>query len=299
MYLLHNSQTNPDEFFPPEDLQRLQVEERDKTIEKVDASIADKVDTVLWKDDVLRKTDYLEIDVHVKDRVVYLNGYVNGAMNLQLVEDAVGTVQGILDVKNRLYQDDKLLSEVSAALGRIEGVYGNKFSTGVRHGVVVLNGEVSGPTERFLAENCAAGIPGVRGVINYLRIRGKVLDAEDQRFLQPSIGEEIIFLDGLSGRVKQVIINPVNRRVIAIIIQRHLPSLQQEARSLEKGKASPPEQLIVIPVRVVRYITRESGFLSIQSTDTAQYEFFNPSRFNVPHKDWVPPYPYRTNDVLF
>src|SRR3972149_10315302 len=67
--------------------------------------------------------------------------------------------------------------------------------------------------------NMQPTIPGVRGVINSVRAPGVDLEAEDQRFLQPVIGEQIYFRDGLLGIVQRVIINPNNRRVVAMVVR--------------------------------------------------------------------------------
>jgi hypothetical protein len=49
----------------------------------------------------------------------------------------------------------------------------------------------------------------------------------------------------------------------------------------------------------VRYLTRDSGFLHIQSEETERYKDFSPALFFTPAADWTPPYPYCPTDVLF
>jgi hypothetical protein len=219
--------------------------------------------------------------------------------NQHRAERAIQAIPGLLGVNNYLIPDDRLLAEVATALGSLEHTYDCKFFTGVSHGVVLLSGEVSDAKVILLAEKCAASNPNVRGVINSVRVRGSDPDLKGQPFLQPSIGEEIFFLNGISGVVRQVIINPNNRRVVAMTVWGRYAGQQQELKSLNKGEARPPERLIVLSMDLVRYLTKVSGFLTISSNEKNRYMDFNPASFRTPEEDWVPPYPYCSEDVLF
>ncbi len=262
---------------------------------KTDAAISDEVETALSNDSVLRVIDYHEIGVNVKNGVVSLVGHVSGIMNKNRIENVVGSVDGILGVKTHLVADDKLLLKVAGGLASIEQGEENRIYTIVHNGIVVLDGKVVSVEVRSSAEQLAAIVPGVRGVINNILVPGTILDAESQDFIQPSIGQEIHFLDGLSGFVKQVVINRKNRRVVAIVIQGRFP----EKRTAMTGGNQTPKRMAVIPVNAIRYITYESGFLHIASTETSQYQDFDPAKFTTPDSDWVPPYPYRKDDVLW
>jgi len=266
---------------------------------KTDASLAGEVESALWDDDVLRVTDYLEVDVRVKNAVVTLTGHITGIMNQERIERALGNVKGILGVRIHLVADDKLLLNVAEALAQIEGVEGKHIFAKVQNGVVGLSGQVISAEVRGLAEQYAANVPSVRGVINNIAAPGIDLDTEDQRFLQPSIGEKIIFRDGLFGFVKQVIINRNNRRVVGMIIQGQFPDQQLKPGSMTIGETQTPDRLAVIPIRVIRYLTSNSGFLLIDSTETTRYQDFDPASFVAPNVDWVPPYPYCAENVQF
>jgi hypothetical protein len=165
--------------------------------------------------------------------------------------------------------------------------------------VVLLSGNVNDAKLILLAEKCASSNPNVRGVINSIRVEGGDLDLQSQPFLQPIIGEEIFFLNGVSGLVKQVIINPDNRCVIAMTVQGHFTDQRQELKSFNNGEARLPERLIVIPMNLIRYLTRDSGFLYINSDERERYENFEPALFRMPNSGWAPPYPYCTKEVLF
>jgi osmotically-inducible protein OsmY/sporulation protein YlmC with PRC-barrel domain len=269
---------------------------------KSDAAIADEVDRVLWKETVLRKTDYGQVDVRVKDGFVFLSGYVISTQNKRLIENAVRIIAGILGLKIYLIADDELLLKVAGALGQIEHSYGTKFFTSVDHGVVGLNGEVNTLDIRSKAERCAAGIPWVRGVINNVRAPGIDIKTEDQRFLQPAIGQEIYFGDGLTGTVMQVVINPNNRRVTGMIVQRRTTHPQQKIGPLTGNGEPYPRHFIYIPVSAIHHLTHSAGFLRKSDQDTIRvYDFddFDLAHFSLPGEDWAPPYPYCPEDVLF
>jgi len=244
-------------------------------------------------------TAYPEVDVRVNQGVLSITGHIIGMMSQDRIEKAVGNVTGLLGVKIHLILDDKLLLNVAEALGKIEPVEGKHVFAQVENGVVVLSGEVVSAYVRGLAEQYAAHLPGVRGVINNIAAPGVDLSVEDQRFLQPSIGEEIFFRDSLFGFVKQVIINRNNRRVVGILIQGRFPDKQLQGGSMSAGESEPPVRLAVIPVSVIRYLTTTSGFLLIDSTETTRYQDFDPADFKAPDADWVPPYPYCVGDVSF
>jgi osmotically-inducible protein OsmY len=269
-------------------------------IRQNDRVIKEAIYQALWKDSVLRAIEYYEIDVHIRNETVYLYGHIVGITSQLRIMNAIRTVPGILGIKNHLVLDDKLTLEVATALGKLEHAYDCKFFTGTSHGVVSLNGTVSDQSVRMLAEKCAASNPNVRGVINHIRINGSEPEPQNQPFRQPTTGEIIYFLDGISGVVQQVIINPNNRRVIAMAVHGKFSSKHQELKSLNNAETRLLEQLIVVPMKTVRYLTKVSGFLYINSNESDQYQDFDPASFYVPNWwDWKPPYPYCPDDVLF
>lgn len=301
MVVAQSTQTSPAEFSRCDDRSWLPVDEQNapRKADKADASIAERVDRALWNNGVLRSTDYQEINVDVKDGIVFLSGHVISVRNQLRAEAAAQTIPGVLGVNNHLVPDDKIMREVAGALGKIEREYGVKFFTGVQNGVVGLHGEVGGATVRILAEKYAANIPGVRAVINTVRAPGVDLEAEDQRFLQPSIGVQIYFRDGLSGKVQRVIVNPNNRRVVAMVVRGRYSNSQQDPRFLTYGEDQVPERLVVIPTSAIRFLTKSSGYLKIDSSEAAMFNDYDLSSFIAPRKDWTPPYPYCRDDVMF
>jgi osmotically-inducible protein OsmY len=300
MFPVQVPRINSDEFSRCEE--RGQLTDHGKSlgaIEKKDANLKESVYHAFWKDDVLRAIEYYEIDVHVKNGFVYLNGHIASTTSKSRIENAMRGIPNILGIQNNLVLDDKLTLEVATSLGKLERTYDCKFFTGASHGVVSLNGIVRDENVKLLAGKCAAGNPNVRGVLNNVRVSGAEVGSPDQPFLQPAIGEIIYFLDGVSGVVKQVIIDPDNRRVIAMTIQGVFSDGRNELTPMINGKARNPEQLVAVPMSEVRYLTRASGFLYMKSDETNRYIAFDPTLFSTPKMDWNAPYPYCPDDVLF
>jgi hypothetical protein len=97
-----------------------------------------------------------------------------------------------------------------------------------------------------------------------------------------------------------VVINPNNRRVVAMVAKGRFPdALPQGGQHEDVAEERSPERLVVLGVRLILHLTRSAGLLQINSTETTQYEDFVPSRYITPDKDWLPPYPYCNNEVLF
>ena len=268
-------------------------------IQKMDVAMKRSIDHAIWNDNVLRAIEYHEIDVHVKNGIVYLNGHIVGASSKGRIENAMRSIPGILGIQNHLVLDDKLTLDVAGSLGALEHIYDCKFFTGASHGAISLNGNVKDEHVKLLAERRAASHPNVRGVINNVRVAGAEQDLPAQPFLQPTIGEIIYFLDGVSGVVQQVIINPNNRRVIAMTVWGQFADERQDIKSLNNGESQTPERLVVVPMTEVRHLTTVSGFLSIRSTERNQYMDFDPTRFFMPKDGWRAPHPYCPDDVLF
>jgi hypothetical protein len=291
---------NPDEFSRCEERSHMiDHQKRLSPIQKTDADTKASIDRALWNDDVLRAIESYEMAVHVKNGIVYLSGHIVNMTSRNRIEKAIRVIPGIVGLQNNLVLDDKLTLEVAGSLGTLEHTYGCKFFTGASHGVISLNGIVSDEHVKLLAEKRVSSNPNVRAVINNVRVSGAERELPDQPFLQPTIGEIIYFHDGMSGVVKQVIINPNNRRVVAMTLWGQFAEQWQGLKSPNSVETRSPECLVVVSMGVVRYMTRVSGFLLIGSNDSKRYMAFDPTRFSPPKNDWKAPYPYCPDDVLF
>ena len=116
-----------------------------------------------------------------------------------------------------MVSDDKLTLEIAGTLGEMEKLEGCKFFTRVENGLAVLGGEVSSLELRDQAEKRVSEIPEVRGILNEIMFQEKHQNRYEQRFLQPIIGAELYFKDGVSVTIRKVVINPHNRLVIAVV----------------------------------------------------------------------------------
>jgi osmotically-inducible protein OsmY len=288
-------QTNLEEFSRCEEQTWAQLDDEGShhRIDNKDVALEDTIRHALWLDTVLRVTDLDDIEIHVRDGIAHLSGYLTSVTNRKRVDKALETVEGLRNVRSELVVDDQLTYEVSASLAELEHQYQCKFFTGVSHGVVALNGEVNSLEVREAAEKLAASNPQVRGVLNYISVPGLDQNPEEHRFLQPSIGGDINFRDGAAGTVEQVVINPDNRLVVAAVIKGHIVD------ALQPVIVQSDSQLLVIPMSAMGNLTNNSGSLTIKSTDSTAYQEFNADNFITPWADWAPPYPYCSKDVLF
>jgi hypothetical protein len=56
----------------------------------------------------------------------------------------------------------------------------------------------------------------------------------------------------------------------------------------------------VIPIGSILFLTRSSGSIQNNSDEISQYDTrYDPTLDITPDKNWLPPYPYCTSDVLF
>ena len=282
--------------------ERSQLIDRGKSLspsQKTDAALKASIEHAFWMDDVLRAIESYEIEVHVKDGVVHLDGHIVGTTSQSRIKNAMRAIPGLLGIQNNLILDDKLTHEVATSLANLEHIYDCKFFTGTSHGLVSLSGNVSDEKVKLLAEKRVAANPNVRAVINNVRVSGVERRLQDQPCLQPTIGETIYFVDGISAVVKQVIINPNNRRVVAMILWSQFANQPQSVNSTNSAQARSPEHLVVVPVDLIRYMTKVSGFLHINSNESERYMDFDPACFSPPTKGWKAPYPYYPEEVLF
>jgi osmotically-inducible protein OsmY len=267
--------------------------------QKTDVAIKVNIDRALWNNDVLQAIESYDIEVHVKDRVVHLDGHIASTSSQRRIQNAIRVIPGLLGIQNNLIVDDKLTLEVAGSLGTLEHTYGCKFFTGASHGVVSLNGTVNDENVKLLAEKRVSAHPNVRAVINNVHVLGAERELQSQPFLQPIIGQAIYFLNGVSGVVTQVIINPNNRRVVAMILRGQFADRSQDFRPTNSARIESSECLVIVPVDLIRYMTRVSGFLHISSKETKRYTDFDLTHFSPPANDWKAPYPYCSDDVLF
>lgn len=115
----------------------------------------------------------LPIEVSVDSGEVTLTGWVRTPAMKHMATVLTEEVPGVKEVHNRLFVDDDLERAVALALEQEPDLEDDfpGIRVDVLAGVVTLWGEVTSDKERKKAEEIARRIPGVRKVVNDLRIR--------------------------------------------------------------------------------------------------------------------------------
>lgn len=264
-----------------------------------DSALADEVDHALWSDALLRGSDYYAIDLTVSEGLAILEGHVTFSSLKTRAERIVRDVPGVLAIDNRLVADDDLSKWVAQALADDGHTRGQSVRVYAQHGFVYLEGEVRDAEIRDAAEQCAASLPQVRGVVNDLQAPDVIVAEADRRVWQPRSGQAVNTIDLPIGRVDKVIVDPRHRRVTAFVVHGLLPD-PDHARSHTLSVNLPQrERRVVMPIAAVQAVTIGGVLLAIDSLEAARCEDFEAGRFCAPDADWRPPYPYRRADVLF
>ncbi len=264
-----------------------------------DAVLAEKVDHVIWENDALWMTYYSEFHASVRDSLVTLRGHVPTSSDKQMVENTVESVAGVLGIENLLVADYDLTLLVAQALSKDEHTHLAMISVNTRKGIVSLSGHVACASIQYAAEGIAASILNVRGVINYIQAPGISIDPAEDRFLQPPIGREVYATDMLLGTVEKVIINPHNRRVMAILVHGNFPDPKNVDSSGWPREGSFQRRRVILPSRLIDYVTHASASLNIDSLEAAGYADYDAAQYAQPPDNWLPPYPYSKDDILF
>lgn len=142
---------------------------------RTDALIADEVRTRLQRDVRINQAD--RIGVSVADGVVTLSGVVGSLdekasafEDAEAVAGVVEVVNHIEVVPNAIRLDAEIENDVRRKLIEDTIVDATDIQIHVDNGVVTLNGTVDNLYQRQAAEDDAWSLPGVRGVINDLRV---------------------------------------------------------------------------------------------------------------------------------
>ena len=144
------------------------------------------------------RVDADEIDVDVKNRIVYLDGCVNtytekaAAVELAMNVDEVANVEDDISVVPFSVETDAtLIADVESALLRDVRVDAEDIIIGVRNGIVTLSGKAATIDEKASAEEDARGVFGVSDVINRIEVTPPIImsDIEVTQAVMESLGE--------------------------------------------------------------------------------------------------------------
>jgi osmotically-inducible protein OsmY/sporulation protein YlmC with PRC-barrel domain len=263
-----------------------------------DSAITVDVDQALWSDEIIRALDIESIDATVRDGVVILSGYATTPTTKAHAERVARQVPGVLGVENRIVMDDEVVEAVAQVLAHDPRTREARIFVFADHGVVTLSGEIENLDVRVAAEEVAASVSLLRGVINDIDTPGVAIDPAQQRVLQPRIGQDVYAENTFLGRVERVIISPRHRRVTALVVRASFLDVERTLPPAWPDDISPEERRLVIPIEVVRAVTDGGVLLTISGADATQCPDFDPSDFVAPDALWQPPYPYAHADVL-
>ncbi len=266
---------------------------------QADEQLSDAITHALRAHQLLGRSNVAYIHVMVTNGIATLTGHVVRASDKVQAETTTSEVTGVIAVVNQLVVDYELMINVAQALGQSQQMQHEQIQVNVQHGVVYLGGKVNHSPARLAAGQIAATIGQARGIINVIHTPGSVLDSDEERFIQPNIGSEIYATDGQVGRVQQVVINPQNRRVTAVMLQVQVvpPHLLDWAET--PAVRPPAPHPVLISLSRIRCAPSGALFLNVNSDAVAHAADFNPAIYTAPPVDWQPPYPYQPADVLF
>jgi hypothetical protein len=140
---------------------------------------------------------------------------------------------------------------------------------------------------QLAAEEIAAQVPAVRGVLSRPRVIGGYPETE-RRSIQPQIQAKIYDHDRQEGVVTQVVIQPRNRLVTHAVVS---------ATGFHDGKFVFYEYLV--PLEAMEVVNKESIFLKRNGPPFNHFPAFEPSNYPLAPSNWQPPYPYTAGDVLW
>lgn len=95
------------------------------------------------------------------------------------------------------------------------------------------------------------------------------------------IGAQIHCRDGRIGTLEKLVVDPHNKRVIDLIVEKGF--LQKKDR--------------VLPLSIVDRVEDDNIYLTIHSTELPNYPFYKEEEFYVPAPGWEPTSPYRRQEL--
>lgn len=266
---------------------------------KHESERADDARKLLYDNRRFWDTNAGNITVSARDGEVMLSGHVMSSNSKLQAEKITSESTYPPTLQNRLVVDNDLMYLVSQALADNRQTHQEHILVSVRQGVVTLSGRASSAEARQAAEECAAQVPLVRGISNLMGAQGIVVDEREQRVMQPQMGQEVFASDMSLGHVSRLIIDPRNRRVVAIVVRGHFPIRRLMPLRTYPWEIQTQERSVVIPVSTIDSISMSMVQLDIRSVDAAQYTNFQAEDFRIPDVEWRPPYPYAIGDCLW
>ncbi|MBF4507652.1 BON domain-containing protein [Flavobacterium sp. JLP] len=153
-----------------------------------------------------------EIDVSVQDGIVTLEGTVDNYIQKREAEQAVKNIAGVKavvdDVKVDLFfsaikSDTDIASSVIKALKENWAVPDHRIHVTVENGWVTLEGILHWNFQRKAADNAIRHLPGVRGVIDKIKIEAELKNELNQEIVEKALHRSwILDVDNIKVRVE-------------------------------------------------------------------------------------------------
>jgi hypothetical protein len=256
------------------------------------------VERALWEDVVLAGIESNRIDVSASDGVIGLKGFVSNSAQKARAGEVARQISGVFAVQNCLVVDADLKLAAARAVAKVPRGQRGRIFVNAHNGYVVLNGEVPTVEARKEAETRTGKVPLIRGVINSLRVPEAGFDFSEPRAIQPRIGAEVYAKDMALGTVERVIVNPVNRLVVAILVDGSFPDPKDGRTHWFPGDSALVRRKVMIPIHAIRHLNDTAVLLEINSVEASAFENFDLASFALPEANWRPPYPYPREHVL-
>jgi len=252
-----------------------------------DESIQEDIWKAVYQNDGIRVIDGDSFSISVKDSSVSLTGHLSRKYHRDLIEEIVCSTPGVHAVRNELVVDSELTIQVAERLATDERTRHSIFPVGTAHGWVRLGGVVPKRKLQVVAEEIAAQVPIVRGVLSRPRVIGEYPEIE-RRPVQPQIQAKVFDYNLQEGVVTQVVIQPRNRLVTHAVVS---------VSDFDNGKFVFRECLA--PVEALEVVKKESIFLKRNGPTLDTFSAFDPSIYSLAPVNWRPPYPYSAGVVLW
>jgi osmotically-inducible protein OsmY len=252
-----------------------------------DEGIREDIWKAVGQHDGIRLLDGDSFSISVKDGFVILTGHLTRKYHRDLVEEIACSTPDVRAVQNDLVVDSELTIEVAERLATDERTRHFIFPVGVAHGWVRVGGVAPRRKLQLAAEEIAAQVPFVRGVLSRPRVIGEYPEIE-RRAVQPQIQAKVFDYNLQEGIVAQVVIQPRNRLVTHAVVR---------VSDFYDGKFIFREYLV--PVEAMDVVKKESIFLKRNGSHLDNFAGFEPSDYLQAPINWRPPYPYTAEMVLW
>ena len=216
---------------------------------------------------------------------VLLTGHVGKKYHRDLMEEIANALPGVHAVHNKLVVDSDLTIQVAERLSKDEKTRHYIFPVGCAHGWVRIGGVVPRRELQRAAEEIAAQVPSVRGVLSRPRVINEPFETE-RRAIQPRIKAKVHDYNRQESVITHVLIEPRNRLVTHTVVS---------ISDFHDGKSVIHEHLI--PVESMEVVNQESIILKRNGPPLNAFPVIELSSYPLPPSEWEPPYPYEEGFV--